>query len=328
MLHYDGDLHLAGYRLTLDSRKRRPHGYVSHAHADHMARHELAFCTPQTAALYRYRLGDRPVKLLPYREAVEWAGATLTTYPAGHVLGSSMLLVEEGGRKLLYTGDFKLDESATAERAEAPKADLLVMECTFGDPKYRLPPRAETISRLHEALKRAWKLGRVPVVFAYELGKAQEATRILTGLGVPVFHSRPVHQIALIYKQLGVDLGNCQLYTGVCGLGTAVVTPPHFHHASFLAKLRNPYRIALTGWAAQPGGANKFEADEVLPLSDHADFDQLLELVRQVQPKIVLTTHGPASFGNYVRELGFEAYPLDRPREYIGRLRELHLDAE
>ena len=43
---------------------------------------------------------------------------------------------------LLFTGDFKLGPSATCEEAELPQADILVMESTFGKPKYRMPPRA------------------------------------------------------------------------------------------------------------------------------------------------------------------------------------------
>ena len=84
-----------------------------------MARHEYALCTPATAALYQLRYGPRATRHLPYGERLEWGGLQLTTYPAGHCLGSAMLLAEDGEQSLLYTGDFKLGESATAERAEA-----------------------------------------------------------------------------------------------------------------------------------------------------------------------------------------------------------------
>ena len=81
-----------------------------------MARHELALCTPETARLYEKRLGRRPVLEIPDRQTLDWAGLRLTTYPAGHCLGSAMLLAADGEQTLLYTGDFKLGESATAER--------------------------------------------------------------------------------------------------------------------------------------------------------------------------------------------------------------------
>jgi Cft2 family RNA processing exonuclease len=141
MFHYDGGLKLTRIDLAIDVCRRQPRGFISHAHSDHIGRHELAFCTPATAQLYQHRMGPRRVKDMPYRLTLEWDGMRLTTYPAGHIFGSAMLLAEEDGQSLLYTGDFKLGESATAERAEPPRADILVMESTFGHPQYRLPPR-------------------------------------------------------------------------------------------------------------------------------------------------------------------------------------------
>src|SRR5262245_66536502 len=117
-----------------------------------MGRHEMALCTPATAALYQHRLGRRPVLEMPYREPLEWGGLRLTTYPAGHCLGSAMLLAEDGEKRLLYTGDFKLGESATAVRAQLPEADVLVIESTYGHPLYRHPPRAVALDQLFTKL--------------------------------------------------------------------------------------------------------------------------------------------------------------------------------
>ena len=100
-----------------------------------------------------------------------------------------MLLAEDGERSLLYTGDFKLDASATAEAAELPHADILVMESTFGRPRYRLPPREEVVARLLEIVLAALADGMTPVVHAYPLGKSQEVTKLLTSSGVPVQRS-------------------------------------------------------------------------------------------------------------------------------------------
>ena len=58
---------------------------LSHAHADHLARHQYALCTPQTAALYQFRMGRQPVREMSYREPIEWGGLRLTTYPASRL---------------------------------------------------------------------------------------------------------------------------------------------------------------------------------------------------------------------------------------------------
>jgi Cft2 family RNA processing exonuclease len=117
MFHYDAGLFLTAARLGVDVRRRQPRCFVSHAHADHIARHELAFATPVTARLYRHRLGERHrVREMRFGEPIEFGGLRLTAYPAGHCLGSAMLLADDGRQSLLYTGDFKLDASATARR--------------------------------------------------------------------------------------------------------------------------------------------------------------------------------------------------------------------
>ena len=128
VFHYDRGIILTRAHLALDVRRRQKLGFISHAHTDHMGKHELALCTPETARLYQFRCGMREVLQMPYRETLELAGLELTTYPAGHCLGSAMLLARDEDQSLLYTGDFKLGESATSERAELPRADILVLE--------------------------------------------------------------------------------------------------------------------------------------------------------------------------------------------------------
>src|SRR3954452_8429190 len=140
MFHFDKGLRITSIDLGVDICRRQARGFVSHAHTDHMARHEMAFCTPATARMYQRRFGPRLVRLMPFGDVMDWHGVRLSTHPAGHVFGSAMLLVDDGRQKMLYTGDFKLGSSATAEEAEPPEADVLVMESTFGDPQYRLPP--------------------------------------------------------------------------------------------------------------------------------------------------------------------------------------------
>ena len=148
MFHWENGLKLTNADLAIDFRRRQPRAFISHAHSDHMARHEFALCTPETAALYQLRLGPRQTLDMPYRQPIDWGGLRLTTYPAGHCLGSAMLLAEDEASTLLYTGDFKLRPSPTAEPAELPHADILVIESTYGHPDYRLPPREEMHRRI------------------------------------------------------------------------------------------------------------------------------------------------------------------------------------
>jgi len=301
--------------LALDFRRRQPRGFISHAHADHMAPHAYALCTPQTAALYQFRFGRRTTLEMPYRKPLDWGGLRLTAWPAGHCLGSAMLLAEDGDRSLLYTGDFKLSSSLTAEPAELPSADTLIMECTFGRPRYRLPPQEEVAAELIDLVKRILQRGQTPVVHAYVTGKAQEITGRLTAAGIPVLQHPAVFAISEIYRRCGVDLGDCRAYPGQYVAGHAVVVPPRRARHFRLPKLQDVVSITATGWALDEQTRHRWGVDHALPLSDHADFDELLEAVARVQPRKVYCTHGPNQFVDHLCDAGFDAYPLGKPRQ-------------
>ncbi|MFZ5829605.1 MAG: MBL fold metallo-hydrolase RNA specificity domain-containing protein [Planctomycetota bacterium] len=307
MFHWDDGLKLTRADLAIDFRRRQPRAFVSHAHSDHIARHEYALCTPATAALYQHRLGRRRTLDLPYRQPVEWAGVRLTTLPAGHCLGSAMLLAEEDGCRLLYTGDFKLGESATAEVAELCQAEILIIESTYGTPQYRLPKRAQVLEEFFTLVHAAIAEERTPIIHAYSLGKAQEVTRLLTAEGIPVLQHRSVFEISRIYEQFGVPLGQFALLQDDVLPGWAVVVPPN---ASRVDSAKRPVRFMVSGWAIDPRAKYRFHVDHAIPLSDHADFDDLLETIRRVAPRKVYCTHGPLEFVDHVRAEGFDAAPL------------------
>jgi Cft2 family RNA processing exonuclease len=289
---------------------------VSHAHSDHIARHELALATSATACLYRHRLGLRHRVLeMTFRKPIEFGGLRLTAYPAGHCLGSAMLLAESDEQSLLYTGDFKLDAPLTAEPAELPNAEVLIMESTFGRPHYRLPPRSEVISRLLELVEAALAADKTPVIHAYPLGKSQEVTKLLTTHGVPVLQHPVVYAISCIYEECGIRLGDFSVFNGKPVMGHAVVTLPRSAREFRLPGLDKTVTIAVTGWAMDASAKYRLGVDHALPLSDHADFEQLIEAVRRVAPRAIYCTHGPIEFVDHLRDLGFNAHPLHPPRQ-------------
>src|SRR5438874_6223275 len=226
MFHYDRGLRITSIDLGVDMRRRQPRGFISHAHTDHMARHELAYCTPATSELYQHRYGPRPTHVMHFGEPLTWGDCVLTTYPAGHVFSSAMLAIAGNEGTVLYTGDFKLRPSATAEPAAPPRADVLIMESTYGDPRYRLPPREESIAQLVATIARVLEAGRTPLVHAYVLGKAQEVTRILALAGLRVMQHPLVYATSLIYRKCGCDLGKLEECDGYPPADAVVVAPP------------------------------------------------------------------------------------------------------
>lgn len=249
----------------------------------------------------------------------------LSLVSAGHVLGSAMLHVRTPESSLLYTGDFKLRSSLTVPPAQPVRADVLVMESTYGQPVFRFPPWQRVAEQLVELVSDALRTGRQPIVMGYSLGKAQEIVRILSDAGFPVTCHGAVHSINMIYEQYGVPLGVTRRYRyddfhGPAALDLAqrgvLVAPPNVARAPFVTRFNNPCRIMMTGWALLSGAQYRYGVDHALPLSDHADFDELLELIERVEPKKIYTHHGYRQFADILKSKGYDA-ALARPDEQL-----------
>ena len=91
-----------------------------------------------------------------------------------------------------------------------------------------------------------------------------------------------------------------------------LVVPPGTER---LAASAHEVRIAVTGWAIDPRAKYRLGVDYAFPLSDHADYDELLEAVARVGPRRVYCTHGPESFVERLCDAGYDAHPLGHPSQ-------------
>ncbi|MEA2736211.1 MAG: putative mRNA 3-end processing factor [Humisphaera sp.] len=328
MLEWSDDLKIRGTGIYLDSRKPRPLCVVSHAHGDHIGVHERAIATPATAAMAEHRIGLCGVTELAYGVDHDVEENTrIRLLPAGHVLGSAMVHVTRPEGTLLYTGDFKLRRCLTADCAEPQPADCLVMESTYGLPHFRFPPREQVAAQLVELCESAIRDNRQAIVMGYSLGKAQELTRILTDAGLNVtLHGAP-HTINGFYEKFGVALGAYRRYRFEDFHGDAaqridlrergvLVAPPYVARTAFVTRFENPVRIVATGWALLKNAIYRYGVDHAVCLSDHADFDELLELIERVKPRKIFTHHGYKEFVQHLRARGMDA-ELARPDEQL-----------
>ena len=317
-VQFDQGIHLPECGLWLDPRGTRPLAFVSHAHSDHTGHHLRTILTEPTARLMKARLGSagKVHHVLRYGEARDFGNFRATLLPAGHVLGSAQVLVEQGGRSLLYTGDFKLRAGLSCEAATSVQADTLVMETTYGLPHYRFPPPAVTVARILAFCAETLAAGSIPVLLGYSLGKAQEILAALAGAGLPVMLHGAVWRMTRLYEEMGVEFPPYSRYEPSSVGGHVLLCPPASAGSAMLEGLPE-HRIAMiTGWALDGGSAHRYRCDEVFPLSDHADYDELLEMVSRVSPKRVLTLHGFAEeFARDLRERGIEAWSLTGGRQ-------------
>lgn len=334
---YNRGLYLPEAGLWLDPRDAQEQAFVSHAHADHFARHGQVICSRATAGLLqaRYRVAAERLVPVDFQLPVEINGHTLQLLPAGHVFGSAMLHVtsRETGRSLLYTGDFKLRRSRTAEPVLLKAADTLVMETTFGLPRYVFPSALEVEGALLRFVHEALDDGDVPVLLAYALGKAQEAHALLAEHGIEVLVHPSVAAMHHACRAAGCEVPEPRVYQegdAPPGARQVLIAPPNVLRSKWLAGLGRARTAVLSGWALDPSASFRYRCDAAIPLSDHADYPALLETVRRVRPKRVLTLHGFArEFAAELRQLGLDAWSVfgddqlemafDGPRRAAGR---------
>jgi Cft2 family RNA processing exonuclease len=299
--------------LWLDPQVPRRTAVVSHAHSDHIQSHAMSFATPATAALMRHRLGGHGrCRSLPFGRRTEFPGFALTLYPAGHVLGSAQALIEVKGQRLLYSGDFKLKPGRSTEAVEIPEADVLIMETTFGKPGYVFPPAEEVIAQIRGWVRGAWEDDLTPILFAYALGKSQELLACLGDLGGEILLERRVYQVVKLYESLGVRFPPYQLFVpGMEPEGCMLICPPGSRRSHEIAAIRTRRTAYVSGWALDRGAAWRFGTHTCFPLSDHADYPDLLEYVQRTGARTIHTVHGFADeFAADLRLRGYDARPL------------------
>lgn len=278
---------------------------LSHAHADHAVRKGHILASPETARLMEVRYGVKDVEIIDYKTPRSIGSMTVTLLPSGHILGSSQVLVETAQTSLLYSGDIKLRQGYSCRPINIPRAEHLILEATFGKHTYQWP-RQETIeNQVFDFIAASQGEGYVPVFLAYSLGKSQELLALMARRKVRVWVSKTVYQMSKVYEEFGISLGNYEPYADETYIPGVLVIPSQ--KAKYL-RVKNPHFATVSGWAV----SRRFNRGAFqIPLSDHADFGELLRYVDKVSPRKVWTTHGFArELASALRHRGYDARPL------------------
>lgn len=331
-IEWDNGVHINGLDLVLDSTRSVEYSFVSHAHFDHLAKHTRIVSSPATASLCKVRLNGK--KNLPKFKEVKFNHLVslqavakqsrldiddvyLELLPAGHILGSAQIVISHGTQTLLYTGDFRLRPSLTAEPILVKPADILVMDATYGHPKYCFPSREKEYKRLTKYLDTCLAHGVTPVILAYSLGKAQEILKYLGDKGYPITVHPKIAELAEIYTQFGIEFAPYKvLNEKTKGFHTRVIlVPPNGQKNDLVSSIRKKSIAILTGWAVDDSAKWRYRADEQFIISDHADFQELIEYVQLVNPSLVYICNGEKNFVTHLRKAGFSAQLLERTRQ-------------
>jgi Cft2 family RNA processing exonuclease len=290
-------IYLPEIDLWLDPQDPCANSWISHGHSDHArGLHCTVIATPETLRIYRIRWpedGDIPQTLRPlfFRESMDWNGARLTAYPASHILGAAQLLIEYRGERVVYTGDIKLHPPICGTTTEIVNCDRLIVESTFGLPIYKFLSREDACSRIVAFARECLDEGITPVFVGYPLGRGQEIVHVLCHAGIPASVHGSIARLMPVYMESGFTFPGWVPYNAKDTEGKALVVVPGFR-AILEASGKNTRVAYVSGWANLDNARNRAGAEELIPYSDHADFEELLALVARSGAREVDVVHG------------------------------------
>ena len=230
-----------------------------------------------------------------YGDAVDLNGVNVSFHPAGHVLGSAQIRLEYQGETVVVTGDFKRRPDPSCAPFELVPCDIFITEATFGLPVFRHPPTPDEIAKLLAMLE-AHPQGCV-LVGAYALGKAQRVIAELRDAGFhdPIYLHGALEKMCALYGEHGVNLGELRPVAGTDKselMGRVILAPPSALADRWSRRLPDPVTAMASGWMRVRARARQRGVELPLIISDHADWDELTQTIRDVAPREVWVTHG------------------------------------
>jgi putative mRNA 3-end processing factor len=273
---------------------------ISHGHSDHARPgHKAVLATPETLAIMRTRMGPENAgavqQPLAYGAKQKLGEVTLSLHPAGHVLGSAQIAMEYQGARAIVSGDYKRQPDPTCAPFEVRECDVFVTEATFGLPVFQHPEPGQEIAKLLASV--AMFPERTHVVGCYALGKCQRLIAELRRAG----YDRPLYlhgahlPLCETYRALGVELGEllpATIADRSALKGAIVLAPPSAIADRWARRLEDPVVCMASGWMRVRQRAKAGGIELPLIISDHADWNGLLQTIAQVAAPEIWVTHG------------------------------------
>lgn len=300
--------------------------FISHAHFDHLgksdARRTEAVCSEETFLLSTLRgLEVKPAESNPF-----------TLLDSGHILGSKALFVETSGDGVLYTGDVNTSPVGAIPRQRFPEAHTLVIESNYGHPSLVFPPKRELLSEIVDYVSETVRRNRPLVLMGYPLGKSQHLQTVLDPVlqgVVETYVSPSIAEYNTIYRLFSIGISGKRVFSSQSpelpkNCCWALFYPNVSGRNAFMQLIKRKYGAVLLSFSGRSlfsGYEETLRVDKAFPLSDHADFNGLMEVVRETRPEKVFTVHGfPEEFSRELRRLGYNARAIRSSGEAVFQL--------
>ncbi len=282
--------------------------FVSHAHADHLPSKTdtTILASPETRELASLRG-------LELNHTASQDGFTMID--TGHVLGSRGLLFDD----IFYTGDICTRDRGFLKKAEIPRCKTLITECTFGLPEFIFPKLDDIIQKVNEIISNLYEKGIPVILMGHKLGKAQTITNLFGHWG-PLYLHDSIMEINKLYQRFNVALRDGISYTEAKNKGCLdkkpwiMIAPRLPGKSGFIQEMKSKYgavTIGFSGWARSKSVNFGRQTDYSIPLSDHCDYNELIDMVVQSGAEKVYTVHGFRNeFAQDLRDRDIDAQAL------------------
>ena len=283
---------------------------ITHAHSDH-ARfgHRLYLCHELTKPILQLRLGENNYQTLKWNESININGVSLSLHPAGHIIGSSQVRLEYRGEVWVFTGDFKTENDGISGQFEPIRCNSFITESTFGLPIYRWKPQSAIFADIKNWISNNKLNNKTSVLIAYSLGKTQRLLQVVSESTDHIFAHGAVYNTQQALLNAGWKFPEVKRVTSDIPkdvLSQSVVLAPSGADASPWIRRFLPYSVGVcSGWMQVRGNVRRRNVDAGFALSDHADWNGLLDTVKATGAEKVYVTHGfQSAFSRYLNEIG------------------------
>jgi putative mRNA 3-end processing factor len=312
----DKGLYCAQGNFYIDPWLPVDYAIISHGHSDHAkVGHKNYLCHTLTKPILQLRLGNNNYQTAEWNETNYINGVRVSLYPAGHIIGSSQIRIEYNGEVWVFSGDYKTEDDKISGAYEPVQCHTFITESTFGLPIYKWKPQTEIYNDIREWVVQNKKDEKTSVLIAYSLGKAQRVMDALKEITDTVYVHGAIYNMHQIIEKMGYRFLNViriNSETTKDELSNAVVIAPPSADGTPWMKKFLPYRVGIcSGWMQVRGNVRRRNADIGFALSDHCDWNGLLNSIKATGAKRVFVTHGfQSTVSKYLNEIGIEAHEV------------------
>ena len=292
---------------------------ITHAHTDHARpNNKLILSSNETIELMRLRYGNNYCythQSIHYDETVILNNLKIRILPAGHILGSVQFLIEYKGYKLLISGDYKRTFDLTCKTYEPIKCNTFITEATFGLPIFNHPDDKEEAKKLITSLTNNDK--STHLIGVYALGKCQRLITLLRNLGYEktIYLHGALMKISEYYSEVGISLGRVQKVSDKSPselISNLILCPPSSLNDKWSQKFKNTIKGYVSGWMRIKQRVKQKNIELPIIISDHVDWNGILQTVNDVDPSEVLVTHGrEEALVHYLKSLNYQSSALN-----------------